>query len=345
MKTKTMNGLRFGVYLIGLMATGAAVHAASFDCKRSQTQVEQLICASPEISKLDEDLARAYGIAVQANPKAEEIKDIQKKWLQQRNACQSVDCLAVTYQKRIKDLSEIERIREERVGDWTYRDGEGRREPLCQALLQRLNRYDRGESLENRCALPVIASHPEFKAPPWEELDPKQHEDLIVKLLKYSEEGPQGYFGQPPGVTPKNLDSYYRSRATRLLEEGVRLRVLRIRLVSYLKTQTGSVVSATPGLQSVVQLYQSMSDEISANYCAGKPKPHSVKLWKITYIFTQDLKSPDPLVDPGTNGIVSGHDIVFFDNKPLLIGEESIWRDGQIGLEGVCSFEFVKGAR
>jgi uncharacterized protein YecT (DUF1311 family) len=346
MKIKTMNSLRIVLSLICLLAMGSPVHSASFDCNRAQTPVENLICASPEISKLDEDLAEAYGIAMLANPKAEEIKDAQKKWLLQRNACQSVDCLAVINQKRTKDISEIERMQKEGVGDWTYRGDSGRKEPLCHALLSRLNRFDRDESLESRCSFPVIASYPEFSAPPWEDLNVSQHWDLFVKALKYSEEGPLGYFSQTTNVAPRHPDSYYPYYAERSLEAGWRLRLWRVRLANHFRTRTGSFVAALPGEQAIVQLYLARTKDDEAVYCPTKPKPRGVfSAAAMTFIFTPDLDGPDPHVDSGTFATLSGHDLAIYQGNPMLIGVDSIWRDGQIDLDRICSFEYVKGAR
>jgi len=40
--------------------------AASFDCAKARTKVEKLICKDPQLSRQDEDLAKAYGEALKA---------------------------------------------------------------------------------------------------------------------------------------------------------------------------------------------------------------------------------------------------------------------------------------
>ena len=39
---------------------GVAAVGPSFDCKRATTRIERLICASPELSRLDSEVAAAF---------------------------------------------------------------------------------------------------------------------------------------------------------------------------------------------------------------------------------------------------------------------------------------------
>lgn len=52
--------------LVGLVLLLAAVPAgaASFDCAKTRSKVEKLICKDPQLSRQDEDLAKAYGEAL-----------------------------------------------------------------------------------------------------------------------------------------------------------------------------------------------------------------------------------------------------------------------------------------
>ena len=47
-----------------LILVAAPVSAASFDCAKARTKVETLICKDPQLSRQDEDLAKAYGEAL-----------------------------------------------------------------------------------------------------------------------------------------------------------------------------------------------------------------------------------------------------------------------------------------
>ena len=71
-------------WVLGALAAGAAcAHAASFDCQSATTPMERAICASPELSALDERMARSYERAMHAlSPEgAALLKDSQQDWL------------------------------------------------------------------------------------------------------------------------------------------------------------------------------------------------------------------------------------------------------------------------
>jgi hypothetical protein len=50
---------------------------------------------------------------------------------------------------------------------------------LCKDLKSHLN------AVSKVCARDALETSPEFESPPWETLDPRQHIDLVAKLLKY----------------------------------------------------------------------------------------------------------------------------------------------------------------
>ena len=62
--------------------------AASFDCKKASTWLEKTICANPELSKLDEQMAKAYSDALKILPPEgqKETKEYQRKWLKNLNS-------------------------------------------------------------------------------------------------------------------------------------------------------------------------------------------------------------------------------------------------------------------
>ena len=85
-----------------------AGQAASFDCKKASTEVEQAICADPELSRLDEQLSKAYKQALQKGPKAQ-VQAAQKAWLKERNTrCGAyAACLQYQYYRRIAQLEGV----------------------------------------------------------------------------------------------------------------------------------------------------------------------------------------------------------------------------------------------
>jgi len=71
------------VILFGLLSTQAT--AASFDCNKATTWLEKTVCSNPELSKLDEELAKAYHDALASlSPEGQkETKQYQRQWLKE----------------------------------------------------------------------------------------------------------------------------------------------------------------------------------------------------------------------------------------------------------------------
>ena len=79
--------------------------AASFDCSKAGTSIEEAICSHPELSALDEQLASAFRAAVSLAADKSQLQQEQHTWITQvRNKCEDADCLALTYQNRIDVL-------------------------------------------------------------------------------------------------------------------------------------------------------------------------------------------------------------------------------------------------
>jgi uncharacterized protein len=94
------------ILLFGLLSTQA--NAASFDCNKANTWLEKTVCSDEVLSKLDEQMAKAYQDALASlSPEGqEETKQYQRQWLKQLPRCQSVGCLKDFYEERIKQLQE-----------------------------------------------------------------------------------------------------------------------------------------------------------------------------------------------------------------------------------------------
>jgi len=86
---------------------------ASFDCQKSKTAVERLVCSSNEIKILDVELYEAYQRAQRLSVNAGAIRNQQRRWLKEsRNSCNSVGCLSQVYKKRISELTASIRYKE-----------------------------------------------------------------------------------------------------------------------------------------------------------------------------------------------------------------------------------------
>jgi uncharacterized protein len=85
----------------------AQSHAASFDCAKAATLVENVICTDSEISAQDDALLVAYRQALTNAGKTDALKHDQQRWLKKRNLCKNKTCLQQLYEQRIKVLSHL----------------------------------------------------------------------------------------------------------------------------------------------------------------------------------------------------------------------------------------------
>jgi uncharacterized protein YecT (DUF1311 family) len=72
---------------LALVLLAAPATAASFDCAKARTKVEKLICKDPQLSRQDEDLAKAYGEALKLwdGQIAAYVRTNQRGWVGSRN--------------------------------------------------------------------------------------------------------------------------------------------------------------------------------------------------------------------------------------------------------------------
>ena len=87
--------------------------AASFECRDARSDVEQAICGSRDLARLDRQLGEAYQnkLTWAADVReAQRLREQQRAWLRMRDgACRAasmpmVACLSPIYQKRLKEL-------------------------------------------------------------------------------------------------------------------------------------------------------------------------------------------------------------------------------------------------
>src|SRR5664280_1947070 len=83
-KRKLNNKTGIGIIIIalfGILSTQAI--AASFDCKKTASWVEKTVCSNAELSKLDDEMAKAYAnVFKRLSPEGQkETKQYQKQWL------------------------------------------------------------------------------------------------------------------------------------------------------------------------------------------------------------------------------------------------------------------------
>jgi uncharacterized protein len=93
---------------IAALSLSSAPFAASFDCKKSSTPVEKLICSDTYLSELDEHLARYYAQVrdqVQSGAAGTCVGANQRQWLNSvRNVCKDAACLEQAYLARLAEF-------------------------------------------------------------------------------------------------------------------------------------------------------------------------------------------------------------------------------------------------
>lgn len=82
-----------------------AAIVASFDCAKAASKIEKLICSSPETASADKQLASVYRAAAAKSSDPAALKQQQREWLKDRNACDDAACLLKTTEARIQALS------------------------------------------------------------------------------------------------------------------------------------------------------------------------------------------------------------------------------------------------
>ncbi|WP_226427335.1 lysozyme inhibitor LprI family protein [Xanthomonas sp. NCPPB 2865] len=94
-----------------LLLDAGGAWAASFDCKQAGTAVEKRLCAVPALDNLDDQLDESYRALLDTTPRSAVagVRDQQRAWLRQRNACAQDakldDCLQRTVTARADVLA------------------------------------------------------------------------------------------------------------------------------------------------------------------------------------------------------------------------------------------------
>lgn len=180
-----------------LLTLTPCAQAASFDCAKAGTKVEHIICDSPEMSKLDEELAQSYKVVLQDQTKADAIKQAQKQWMKERNNCLDVACVKLAYEKRLAVLEENKKqASSNQTGNaehypqrptklryafcdkskpGLYCEGQtGKGYTVCEVYLKHLQTL----TTPPTCEAPMP---PGFSLPNWEEMDVTKNLDLAFQ--------------------------------------------------------------------------------------------------------------------------------------------------------------------
>lgn len=98
---------RTALIFLGWLVLSCAAYAASFDCAKASTKIEKIICGTPAISKLDDELGKVYqdDISKANEEQKQRLVAEQKHWLKYtRNVCTKEPCFKHAYWSRLAEL-------------------------------------------------------------------------------------------------------------------------------------------------------------------------------------------------------------------------------------------------
>ena len=76
-----------------------------------------MICADPELSKLDENLSKTFKEAMNTTDDKEQLKKEQFAWMRERDKCKAVKCIKEKYQEKFVLFENAQYIRQLKIDD------------------------------------------------------------------------------------------------------------------------------------------------------------------------------------------------------------------------------------
>lgn len=165
---------------LGLLIYGNA-HAASFDCAKAQSGVEQLVCGNPKLSQLDDALSESYKIALQDKATAGQVRKEQRRWLKDLGTCPNAECVEWSYTGRTIELQNLNartaltRLQSQNKAEQDRKAGykgeyilSQSDDLMCLPFTQNLNEF---RTLDfDECHPRLSEKFPEFSRPEWKEV-------------------------------------------------------------------------------------------------------------------------------------------------------------------------------
>lgn len=97
--------IRIAVLVVIMTAFSIEIHAASFNCAKARSRAEILICADPELSSLDDELALLYAKAKLLAPSPADFKaHSEREWKRRETTCFDAQCVRAWYAQRREQL-------------------------------------------------------------------------------------------------------------------------------------------------------------------------------------------------------------------------------------------------
>jgi uncharacterized protein len=163
--------------MFACLAWVVPAQAASFDCAKASTKVENLICADVGLSKLDEEIAKVYGEVLVKSTDEDLLKKHQRDWIKARKQCKDIPCVSEYYRGRLAELNEANVFKSEE----SYTLLMSKDDKLCNYMMklfnQDLKQYGwRGDEHQEE--------HEEFKRVPWQ---PARFSSVIDGRTEYTD--------------------------------------------------------------------------------------------------------------------------------------------------------------
>lgn len=113
MASMRMSPHALGVFAVLVFAPFGTALAAGFDCAKASSRVEKMICGDPELSRLEEELARDFeairqetsGIDAETGKPSFPFGRDQERWRTTvRDECATSACLTEAYRTRLAQV-------------------------------------------------------------------------------------------------------------------------------------------------------------------------------------------------------------------------------------------------
>ena len=107
---KTLAAMAGAALVWALIPGQSSAASPSFDCDKSKTDVERIICNDDELAALDVELAKAFANALAHAPAytVNDLRDVQKSWRRTMLNCSKTDdaraCTVAAYRERLQQL-------------------------------------------------------------------------------------------------------------------------------------------------------------------------------------------------------------------------------------------------
>lgn len=172
----------------GIIITQLA-EAASFDCAKAGTKVEHIICDTPEISKLDDELQFAYDKALKEASDSQGLVQLQRNWMRLRNECANPACLESKYLNRIDYFGKLSttstsseivaQANQRNVLDFRLRNDNGW--AVCYDMIMNLNSMQ-PDIPSFATELVFNPKMKQFSWPDWQELNVLDYLDVVYEI-------------------------------------------------------------------------------------------------------------------------------------------------------------------